>query len=101
MAKTDRPRLSPAAEHDLEAIWDYTALTWSRANADAYIRSLFLTFDAIVAFPDLGRELPEIAPPVRVHPHRSHMIIYRNQADHIEILRIPHTRQNWINLLRD
>lgn len=29
--------LSPAAEADLDAIWDYTADNWSIAQADSYV----------------------------------------------------------------
>ncbi|WP_438985218.1 type II toxin-antitoxin system RelE/ParE family toxin [Aequoribacter sp.] len=40
----------------------------------------------------------ELSPPVRVHPFRSHIIIYtqENNGD-IFIVRVRHSREDWVN----
>ncbi|WP_417496630.1 type II toxin-antitoxin system RelE/ParE family toxin [Maricaulis sp.] len=43
-----------------------------------------------------ARERVEIAPPVRCHPHGSHLIIYVIDADDdVLVLRIRHAHENW------
>lgn len=79
--------LRPAAQSDLEAIWDYTAQTWSASQAETYTRKLFSAFDRLAADPDLARERPEYMPPVRIYRAEQHVIIYQVVGDHIEIIR--------------
>ncbi len=92
-------RLSPAAQSDLSGIWDYTAEMWSPDQADAYLRGLGDKLDALCSHPEIARERTEIDPPVRLHPYRSHLIIYRIENDHLAIIRIVHSRQHWQALL--
>jgi len=56
-------------------------------------------FDTLCHSPEIARERPEFTPPIRLHPHRSHLIAYRAEADHLAILRILHMRQNWREIL--
>ena len=94
-------RLSPAAQNDLGGIWDYTALMWSPDQADAYLRGLAETLDVLRDHPEIARERREIDPPVRLHPYRSHLIIYRIEGDHLAIIRVVHRRQHWQAFLSD
>jgi toxin ParE1/3/4 len=92
-------RLSPAAKADINGIWDYTAETWSAAQANTYIRGLVKSLEMLVTFPEMASERQETIPPVRVHRHQSHLIIYRIEADHIAVIRILHYRRYWPALL--
>ena len=94
-------RLTPAAQADLGGIWDYTARMWSPDQADTYLRGLGEKFLILCRHPEIARERPEIDPPVRLHPYRSHLIIYRIEADHLAIIRVVHGRQNWLALLNE
>jgi toxin ParE1/3/4 len=94
-------KLTPKAEHDLENIWTYTATTWSVAQAESYIGDLSDTFDLIAHAPLIARERSEFTPPIRIHRHQSHVIIYRMNRDCIDIVRIVHMKQNWSALLED
>ena len=79
-------RLTPAAQSDLDGIWDYTARTWSSAQADTYLRGLAGALDRICQHPEIARERGDVVPPVRLHRFRSHLIIYRIEDDHIAVI---------------
>ena len=92
-------RLTPAARRDLGEIWSFTARAWSAGQADAYLRALAGAFDALAAAPEMARERTEFDPPVRVHPFRAHLVIYRAEADHVAVIRVVHARRDWAALL--
>ena len=62
--------LSPAAERDLEDIWDYTFETWSREQANSYIGGY------------------------RKQRCGAHLIFYKIAATHVAIIRILHARRD-------
>jgi len=94
-------RLSPAALNDLDAIWDYTAPNWSVSQAETYIRGLTADLDLLVQHPGIARERVEICPPVRLYRSESHLIIYRIEAEWLDMLCIVHARQNWAAYLNE
>jgi len=94
-------RLSPAALNDLDAIWEYTARTWSVGQAETYIRRLAADMDLLVQHPGIARERTEIHPPVRLFRSGPHLIIYRIEVEWLQVLRIVHARQNWVAYLNE
>lgn len=94
-------RVSPAARIDLSGIWDYTATMWSSHQADTYLRGLDEKLENLCRHPEISRERTEVDPPVRLHPYRSHLIIYRIERDHLAIIRVVHSRQHWQTLLNE
>ncbi|MDF1670608.1 MAG: type II toxin-antitoxin system RelE/ParE family toxin [Roseovarius sp.] len=100
MAKAELPlRLTPQAQTDLEDIWLYSAQTWSPDQADTYLDGLGESMNALCAMPTMAREYPEFSPTVRIHPNGSHLIIYRIDADTLDVIRILGARQNWKAIL--
>ncbi len=93
-------RLAPSAIDDLEDIWRYTAESWSVAQADRYTDDLARVFETIAALPTLARERPEFDPPVRIHTHESHLIIYLLVDDQVVIVRLLGGRQDWVSILK-
>jgi toxin ParE1/3/4 len=89
--------LRPAALRDLEEIWNYTAQTWSPAQAETYSRKLLAAFDRIVAEPEIAREREEYTPPVRILRVESHVVIYRLAGDQVDIVRVRHGREDWMS----
>ena len=90
---------TPKAEDDLEAIWRYTAETWSSGQADQYIDTLIQTIETLVAMAQLARERGEFTPPVRIQPAAEYLIISRIDSDRLSVIRILGGRQNWRALL--
>ncbi|MCB1469968.1 MAG: type II toxin-antitoxin system RelE/ParE family toxin [Rhizobiaceae bacterium] len=97
--KLEGYRLTPAAQTDLDDIWTYTVAQWSADQAESYLRGLAQTLDLLVGEPKLARERNEIAPPVRLHPYRSHSVIYRIEGRFIDVIRIVHSHQHWQDLI--
>ncbi|WP_369293116.1 type II toxin-antitoxin system RelE/ParE family toxin [Stappia sp. MMSF_3263] len=93
-------QLTPKALEDLDEVWRYTAETWSLDQADHYIDRLAQAFEMITSMPTLARERTEFEPPVYIHPHQSHLVIYTLTNDRIDIVRILGGRQNWQAILR-
>ena len=93
-------RLTPRALDDLEFIWRHTAETWSVNRADAYTDELTRVFETLAAFPILARERKEFNPPVRIHVHESHLIIYLFTDKEVVIVRLLGGRQDWYSILK-
>lgn len=94
MTKPDGWVLRPLAEADLSEIWRRGATEWGADQADHYADELFALFDLLAAFPEMARERDEFVPPVRIHPTRAHLVIYRRAGGQVEIIRILHAHQN-------
>ena len=90
---------TPRALDDLEAIWDHGADRWSPDQADRYQTDLFRLFALLAERPHMARERPVLGDGIRVHPYASHLIVYRVLDDGIQIVRVPHGRQDLRALL--
>ncbi|MBX9909787.1 MAG: type II toxin-antitoxin system RelE/ParE family toxin [Beijerinckiaceae bacterium] len=95
-----RYRLTPRALADLDDIWRFSAEIWSTAQADRYVDTLADLFETIATMPTLARERAEFTPPVRIHAHEAHVIVYTTAADHVVILRLLGGRQDWVSILK-
>ncbi|SNR98190.1 toxin ParE1/3/4 [Methylobacillus rhizosphaerae] len=85
-------RLSPLAEADLEEIWLYTFRHWSIEQADSYYRDLVATFEGLVAGTKQGR--PSVLPGYQKYLCGSHVVYFLDYADHLDVIRILHQRQD-------
>ena len=89
-------KLSRVAEDDLISIYMEGAAQFGLAQADSYHASLDRLFHVLGEHPEAARERLEITPPVRCHPHASHIIIYVIDADgDALILRVRHAHEDW------
>ncbi len=93
-------RLRPRAREDLDAIWDYTAETWGRGQAETYLNGLFDVFEMLSVMPEMARERTEFRPPVRLHPTGRHLVVYQVAGGALEVLRVLGARQDWQALLQ-
>jgi toxin ParE1/3/4 len=84
--------LSPAAQADLEQIWDYSCEQWNDDQAEAYVRVIQHAVELVADNPLIGRSCDEVRAGYRRHTAGSHTLYYRVGAggDLIEVVRILH-----------
>lgn len=87
--------LSVEAEEDLIQIYLAGARDFGVAQAERYFDGLEETFGLIADFPQIARERPELSPSARIHPYRSHVIVYVVRDGTPYILRVRHGREDW------
>ncbi|MEO1138387.1 MAG: type II toxin-antitoxin system RelE/ParE family toxin [Pseudomonadota bacterium] len=86
---------------DIDDIWDYTVTTHGAAQAVNYLSGLEAAFGLLAEFPEIARARTEFTPPVRIHPHQQHLILYQNDEVKIDIIRVVHRRANWSEFLSE
>lgn len=87
-------RLTPAAEHDLEAIWAYTSQRWSVQQASVYLDNMTAAFDELARAPETAPACEQIRPGYRRRKVGRHMIYFRITHYGIAIVRILHDRMD-------
>jgi len=78
------------AEQDLLEIWLYTFNEWGEQQADTYLEDLSDAMALLAEQPLICRERLEFNPPVRIHHHAHHLIVYLILDDGINIIRVLH-----------
>ena len=78
------------AEQDLLDIWLYTFNEWGQQQADVYLDGLSEAMALLAEQPLSCRERLEFTPPVRIHRHAHHLIVYLALDDGIKIIRVLH-----------
>ena len=87
-------RLRPTAEADLAEIWRFTADRWDSVQADRYVVAIMCVLGAIGASPGLGQACEDVREGYRRHPAGSHVVFYRIEPDHVDVVRILHGRMD-------
>ncbi|OHV78488.1 type II toxin-antitoxin system RelE/ParE family toxin [Ensifer sp. LCM 4579] len=91
-------RLSLEAEEDIIDIAEEGVRLFGPAQAGRYHDELFAIFDLIAANPRTARERFEISPLVRIHPFKTHLVVYRIEEDgDIIIVRVRHGHEDWLD----
>lgn len=88
--------LCAAAYEDFLHLYAQGISRFGFRQAEIYVDGLERAFELIAQNPKLARLRSETSPPVRIHPHGSHLVIYRETGDGALILRIRHARENWM-----
>ena len=86
--------LSPRAQTDLDAIWDYSAENWGEARAERYIRELQNAIETVAADPRRG-PCDEIRAGYRRYPAGAHVLFFRLAPGGIDVVRILHQRMDF------
>lgn len=87
-------RLSASARRDLEAIWRYTAETWSAEQARRYTGALTRVMSALAGTPNLGTACDHIRPGYRRRRIEEHVIYFGATTYGVAIIRILHNRMD-------
>jgi len=89
-------KLSRKADGDIIDLYVTGVRDFGVAQAEKYHADLERIFDLIAFNPELARERLEIDPPVRIHPHGAHVIVYRIvENGDVLILRVRPGREDW------
>ena len=86
--------LSPAAQVDLEEIWDYTVRRWGEVQAERYTRDIQATCEALGNGALVGLSAEDIRTGYRKIGVGSHVLYYREREGTLEIVRILHRRMD-------
>ena len=86
--------LSPAAQTDLEEIWDYTVSRWGEAQAERYTRDIKATCEALSRGTLVGLSAEDIRAGYRKIGVGSHVMYYSERSGSLEIVRILHRRMD-------
>jgi len=87
--------LTPAAQADVDEIWDYTLERWGLEQAETYTRQLWKNIETLAEHPSLGKECSEVRPGYRQYPSGSHILFYRLIPNGIDVVRILHERMDY------
>lgn len=86
--------LSPAAQADLDQIWDYTCQRWSDDQAEMCVREIQRAIEFVADSPQIGRSCEDVRAGYRRHAVGSHTLYYRlgDTGDHllVDVVRILH-----------
>ena len=85
-------RTSARADADLLELYLYGVENFGRVRAVEYVEGLHGCFELLGQNPRMGRKADVIAAGVRRIEHRSHVVLYEEDADGVLILAIVHGR---------
>lgn len=86
--------LSPAAQADIDGIWDYTAQRWGEEQAARYLRGLRDVCRELADGTRSGRPV-DIRPGYHRCPSGAHVLYFRTADDgQIVIIRVLHQRMD-------
>jgi len=83
-------RLSKEADHDLDAIFDYTEMEFGFDQAITYLSDLDIVFESLIKNPEIGRKRDELRFGLYSIVEQEHTIFYRIIDDYIRIVRVLH-----------
>ncbi len=87
-------KLTNEARFDLLSIGRYTQKLWGVKQRVKYLAGINDKFQFLDNNPLLSRLRVEFQPPVRIHHHEKHLIIYLIENNDITILRVLHENMN-------
>lgn len=85
---------------DQESIWVYTFNSWSKVQADKYLRELTRSINHLKSFPFSNPIIKSLPGSIRVYKVRNHLICYSVTASHsILVVRVLHTNMKIRSIL--
>ena len=79
-------RISAEANEDLVSVWEYTRDHWGVEQADLYTDTFMLRFAWLAGNRSLWRPRPDLKKGVFCHVEKSHVILFRENQNHIDRL---------------
>ena len=92
--KKAKYRLSATAIKDLDGIWEYTFLNWSKDQADRYHNLLMNEIEYVAENKIGGKSMNHVKEGYLVTYVKSHMIFFKRNEGIVEIIRILHQKMD-------
>lgn len=92
------PRISTAAQQDIDEIYLYGILNYGPRQADGYLGGLRRALLLIAEHPLMGRERDEVRPPIRLWLHEAHHVFYDLIDGTVVVQRVLHHSADWTEL---
>jgi toxin ParE1/3/4 len=92
-------RTTKKVDEDIIGIYLHGVKNFGQAQAEKYHAGLEKTFALLNENPDMARERMEFHPPVHIHFHEVHVVVYVANEEGILILRVLPGRQDWESYL--
>ena len=87
-------QFSKKAATDITNIYMSGAQNFGIAQADTYHAGLERVFEFLAENPLAVRESKEFLPPVRIHPYKAHVVVFKISGNGILIVRVLHGHQD-------
>ena len=87
-------RLTPRAADDLDGIYEFTIVNFGLERARGYLNDLHRRFNDLAEHPALGRGAERLAPGLRRHTYRSHVVYCMPENRGVLIVRVLHGRMD-------
>lgn len=89
-------RFTKQAQKDIQRLIEQGREQFGIKQAASYFDELEKLFALLADNPNIARVRNELNPPVRVHPFKSHVIVFEETGnDEILILTLRHSKENW------
>jgi toxin ParE1/3/4 len=87
-------RLSPLAQDDLDAIFDYTVAQWGLVQANRYVDLIETACAKLSSAPEQAQSCGYIRAGYRHHRIEHHVLYFKATDDGIAVIRILHERMD-------
>jgi toxin ParE1/3/4 len=91
-----RIRESRLAQGDIDLIYLSGKERFGEEAALSYVEGLLKLYELLALHPEMARERSDVKPPVRIHPHEAHLVIYRGVENELRISRVLPSRSDWV-----
>ena len=87
--------VTPAAQSDLDGIWDYTKQVWGEDQAERYLMAIYEGCEALAAGRKVGRNADRFRADYYRYAIGSHFVFYTlSDSGTVQVMRILHQRMN-------
>jgi toxin ParE1/3/4 len=97
--KKAKYRISATTNKDLDGIWEYTFINWSKDQADRYHNLLMNEIEFVAENRSSGKSMDHIKEGYFVTYVKSHMIFFKRNEGIVEVIRILHQKMDVESIL--
>ena len=97
--KKAKYRISATTIKDLDGIWEYTFINWSKDQEDRYHNLLMNEIEFVAENRSSGKSMDHIKEGYFVTYVKSHMIFFKRNEGIVEVIRILHQKMDVESIL--